>query len=190
MFRRLRRIYAGGLTPAQLQTLAQANQFQASGHCQQAGELFSSLAGELQANQHPRRAANCYAQAAHAYADSQMPDQAESQARRALDIFIQTKMLERAPRFYTNILNKMRQSGMNPSANLIEQEYGQRIQGLPLPGPTTGQNPMPKTAHGRLPSACPKCGAPVNPLDGVWIDRENAECNYCGATLQTDLKIM
>jgi hypothetical protein len=186
MFRRIRRQIEGALNPIQMQMLTRANQLANQGNPQQAAVLYSSLAAELQASNHPRRAANLFAQAAHAFADSRQADQAVAQAKTALNLFIQYQMVERAPRFFGNIVAKLRHNGMVPAANLLEQTYGHRFQGMPEGNPAIGPEPAANESHGRLPAACPKCGAPVNPAEIDWLDRENAECNYCGATLQTN----
>ncbi len=181
MFRPMRRLFGQGLTPNQLQTLTQANRLAANNQSKQAAPLFASLAEEMQASQHPRRAANLHAQAAHAFADSSNGAQALAHARTALALFIQYGMVERTPRFYTNITAKLRNHGMEQEAKLLEKEFGSAAAGLNLPAqPAAGP-----AAHGRLPAACPKCGAPVHSAEVNWLDASSAECDFCGSVLQT-----
>ena len=143
-----------------------------------------SMYKEMLATNHPRRAANFAAQAAHAYADHQNPQLAFQHADAAMSLFLQYQMLERAPHFYNNILNKFHQHGLVQVALAFEKAYGQKIQELPSGSNPTGQATG-ANKHGRLPAACPKCGAPLNNLEASWIDDYSIECNYCGSTVQT-----
>lgn len=177
----MRRLFGQGLTPNQLQTLTQANRLAANNQSQQAAPLFTALAQEMEASQHPRRAANLHAQASHAFADSSNGAQALFHARTALSLFIQYQMAERTPRFYNNITQKMHNHGMVQEATALEKEFGPGIAGQTTPTqPAVGA-----TARGRLPAACPKCGAPVHSGEVNWLDATSAECDFCGSVLQT-----
>jgi hypothetical protein len=162
------------LGPAQLEMLAQANQLLNNQQPGEAAPLFARLAGELQASQHPRRAANLHARAAHAFAGAHAGPAALTQARAALDLFLQFKMAYRAAMFYTNITRKLTNDGMLPAANHLQQDYGSRIQAVPAAN----------APRGLLPTNCPKCGAPVHGDDANWVDANTAECDYCGSLLR------
>ena len=182
MFRRMarRRWQQAIMTNEQLALLNQANQLQTSGQFGQAAPLFARLAQEMANSNHPRRSANLHAQAAHCYADSGDATNALSHARAALNLFIQYQMVERTPRFYTNITNKFHARGMDQAAASLQAEFSGKIGVIPA----TPQSVQPKP-RGHLPGACPKCGAPVRSDDVDWIDEVSAECPYCGIVLET-----
>jgi hypothetical protein len=182
MFRRFRNpaFQANPLRPALMQTLNQANRFVANGQPGQAAPLFADVAGEMEATQHPRRAANLHAQAAHAYADSHNPQAALAQARAALTLFIQYQMVQRTPVFYTNITRKLTNNGMPNAAAALEKEFGSRVGAVPAPvSLAAGQ-------HGRLPTNCSKCGAPIHADEATWVDANTVECDYCGSLIRSE----
>ena len=182
MFRRLRNpiAQANPLAPEMMQTLNQANRLAANGQPGQAAQLFSQVADEMEATNHPRRAANLHAQAAHAYADSHNPQAALAQARLALNLFIQNKMVQRTPVFYANISRKFTNQGMPKAAAALEQEFGARV------GPMPAQMPRAAGKHGSLPTNCSKCGAPIHADEVTWVDARTIECNYCGSLIREE----
>ena len=173
--RRFRNVRNMPVDPALLPLLNQANQLMAAGQPAQAAPLFTRLAELMESRNRPRLAANLYAQAAHACADAKDEPLALAQARSALRLFIRLQMVERTPRFYANITRKLRANGMKAAADAIQKEFG------------TWERPdLPAVApeqHGRLPLACPQCGAPVRSDEITWVDKRTAECAYCGALL-------
>ena len=179
MFRRFRNpaMNAAALSPAQLQTMNQANQLVASGQPILAAPLFAQVASGLEASNHPRRAANLHAQAAHAYADGQDEQDALAQARRALSLFIQYQMVQRTPVFYANITRKLTNKGMKNSAEALAKEFGPVVGGMPAPVQVV-------SPRGSLPTNCPKCGAPLHASEATWIDANTAECAYCGVSIR------
>jgi hypothetical protein len=182
MFRRFSRQarLAATLTPGQINALKQANQLITNGNTLEAAGIFSQLAQQMENTGHPRRAANFHAQAAHLYADGSNEAQTLAHAQAALRLFIQFQMVNRTPRFYANITQKMHNRGMAASAAQLEKEFGHLVGSIPSPIQTLG----PQT-HGRLPSSCPQCGAPVRSDEVDWIDNTSAECIFCGAVIQT-----
>ncbi|MGA2503035.1 MAG: hypothetical protein ABSG01_02980 [Anaerolineales bacterium] len=182
MFRRIRRaaFQASTINPVQMQSLTNANQLVASGHPGQAAPLFANLAQEMEIAAHPRRAANLHAQAAHAYADSQNEQAALDQARRALNLFIQCKMINRFPVFYTNITRKLTNKGMKSASETLMSEFGSKI------GPMSA-NQTPSLPHqGQLPTNCSKCGAPIHKNDANWVDDQTIECDFCGSLIRSE----
>jgi len=179
MFRRFRNpaMNATPLSPAQLQTINQANQLVASGQPILAAPLFAQLASGMQASNHPRRAANLHAQAAHAYADGKDEQDALAQARRAMSLFIQYQMVQRTPVFYANITRKLTNQGMKNAAEAMAKEFGPVVAGMPASAPAAA-------ARGSLPTSCPKCGAPLHASEATWIDANTAECAYCGVSIR------
>jgi hypothetical protein len=168
------------LGPGQIQILTQANRLVADGHPGEAAQLFANLAQQMEATNHPRRAANFHAQAAHTYADDQDEPNALAHARRALILFLQYQMLERAPRFYASIGRKLRARNMPKAADSLQTEFGQQVGLLPQP-PAQPQVP----GQQRLPPTCSQCGAPARGDEVEWINQYSAECIYCGSVIQT-----
>jgi len=181
MFRRFRNpaFQPNPLPPAQMQTLSRANQLLANGQPLQAAPLFAELADQLQASNHPRRAANLHAQAAHAFADGQDGPNALAQARLALSLFLQYQMVRRTPVFYANITRKLNAKGMKDAADALMNEFGSKVGSTPAAI-------APPAGHGRLPTNCPKCGAPVHGDEAEWVDASTAECVYCGSLIRPE----
>ncbi len=182
MFRNLRRqrFIAGALGPAQMNILERANQLLANGKPAEAAPLFAQLAGATEAGGHPRLAANLHARAAHAYADGGDGSSALVQARSALNLFLEYRMMRRAPVFYANITRKLNDRGMTAAANHLLQEFGSQVSALPA-NPAAGQ-----PHHGTLPTHCPNCGAPVRGDEVEWVDANTAECDYCGSPIRAE----
>jgi hypothetical protein len=183
MFRRIRRqnIRRVVMTSAQLEILSKANRLVQAGQFNDAATIMVQLAQEMERTNHPRRAANLHAMAAHTYADGRNESAALSEARLALNLFIQYKIVERTPRFYANITRKLNAGGMKAAAQTLQTEYGGQIGALPPVSSTSTP-----TRHGRLPAACPKCGAAVRSDEASWVDESTAECMYCGSLIKTE----
>jgi len=179
MFRRSRLAMQNDvLSASQIEVLAKANQLVANNDPADAAPLYAELARELDVPR-PRRAANLHARTAHAYADAGNEQLALAQARAALTMFIQYRMINRAPVFFAHITRKFNNQGMKNSASALQNEFGNRVGPLPpaaAPGPAK---------RGVLPTNCPKCGAPIHSDEATWIDDQTAECDYCGASIRT-----
>lgn len=179
MFRRNRMAMQNNvLSASQIEVLAKANQMVANGNSAGAAPLYTELARELDGNR-PRPAANLHARAAHAYADSGNEQLALAEARAALTMFIQYRMINRTPVFFANITRKFNNKGMKNSASALQNEFGNRVGPMP-PQPAQGS-----VKRGVLPTNCPKCGAPIHGDEATWIDNLTAECDYCGAAIRT-----
>ncbi|HUI88765.1 MAG TPA: hypothetical protein VLX61_08555 [Anaerolineales bacterium] len=179
MFRRNRPVMQNNvLSASQIEVLARANQMVATNNPAGAAPLYTELARELDGNR-PRPAANLHARAAHAYADSGNEQLALAQARTALTMFIQYRMINRTPVFFANITRKLNNKGMKNSASALQNEFGNRVGPMP---PPPAQGPA---RRGALPTNCPKCGAPIHSDEATWIDNQTAECDYCGASIRT-----
>ncbi len=168
------------LSPSQIQTMKQANQFVANGQPGQAAPLFAKLASEMELANHPRRAANLHAQAAHTYADSQNEPAALTHASAALTLFLQFQMVQRTPVFYANITRKLTNKGMKSAVEALTKEFGPRV------GLNTAPVPPAAGKRGRLPTNCPKCGGPIHGTDANWVDANTVECDYCGVLIRAE----
>ena len=183
MFRPLRN-RAQGINPlsaSQIEVLAKANDLVKNGQSGQAAPLFAELAREMENTQHPRMAANLHAQAAHAFANNNDAQGSLLHARAALSAFIQNRMVMRTPKFYANITRKLSSNGMQAAADTLQTEFGGQIGQLPVARQVAAAGPAAKP--GRLPSNCPKCGAPVHGSASVG---DELECDYCGTAISAE----
>jgi hypothetical protein len=178
MFRRRLAMQNDVLSASQIEVLAKANQLAVNNNSADAAPLYAELARELDVP-HPRRGANLHARSAHAYADAGNEQLALVQARAALTMFIQYRMINRTPVFFANITRKFNNKGMKNSTTALQNEFGNRVGQMP-PQPAPGS-----AKRGVLPTNCPKCGAPVHGDETTWIDNLTAECDYCGAAIRT-----
>ena len=119
-------------------------------------------------------------QAALAYAPAKNETAALTHARTALIQFAQLGMIQRAPTFYNNITQKLRESGMTNAADTLQREFGDQIKAL------VAQGFGAPASRGRLPSKCPHCAGPARSDEVEWIDAQSAECVYCGGVIQTE----
>lgn len=166
------------LNAQQFEVLRRANEMIANQHYAETAPLYGQLALEMEQSSHPRWAANLHAQAAHTYADAGNEPQALAQSQVALRLFIQYRMVRRTPRFYANITHKLNAKGMKSAAMALQQEFSNRAV---MRAPTM----LAPARPGRLPTACPQCGAPVRRDELSWVDDQTAECVYCGSLIQT-----
>jgi len=187
MFRRpmrpLRRaVMRGVMRPNQvvLQAVARANSLLAQGKPNDAAQIYERLAQEGESRGFAKPAANAHAQAALAYAQAKNETAALTHARTALTQFVQLNMAQRAPTFYNNIVQKLRENGMANVAETLQREFGDQIKAL------TAQGFGAPAARGRLPSKCPHCAGPARSDEVEWIDAQSAECVYCGGVIQTE----
>ncbi|MDE3090470.1 MAG: hypothetical protein KGJ80_13900 [Chloroflexota bacterium] len=166
--------------PVLVQAIRRANQMIANGQASEAAQMLTRLVQESESRGRPRLTANLHAQAARAYAAAKDEQNALSHARSALNQFVQLDMLPRLPQFYANITRELRANGMNASADALQKEFGDKAKEFESKGFAA------PSQHGRLPGKCPQCAAPVRSDEVDWIDRNTAECNYCGSVIQTE----
>jgi hypothetical protein len=160
--------------------VARANQLLSSGQPEKAAVLFMQLAGQMQAAGRARQAANLHAQAAHAWLSAGVEQRAMNQAGMAMQMFARQGMVERAQEFKTSFMGRLREGGMQGSADSIGNTYDTVV------AVVDPQPPQPK--RGILPAACPHCGAPLRSDEVDWIDEHSAECGFCSGVVQTNSK--
>ena len=71
---------------------------------------------------------------------------------------------------------------MQPAAEALQKEFGGQIGKLPAPQQAAGPDRS-AAQPGKLPSNCPKCGAPVH---GSASMGDELECDYCGTALRAE----
>ena len=166
--------------PALAQAVMRANQLMANGKPGEAAQIFERLAQEAEQRGLQKPAANAHAQAAHAYAMAKNEKAAMTQARAALTKFIELGMAQRAPQFFANITQQMRDNGMASSADALQKEFGDQVKSF------SAQASIGSAQRGHLPAKCPHCAAPARSDEVDWIDAKSAECIYCGGVIQTE----
>jgi hypothetical protein len=176
MFRRFRRPGpAKQISPAEL-ALIKARRFLKNGKFAQAGTILSGLAREAEYLERRRVAAELHSRAAHCFVDGGAEQTGLSEAQAALRVFTNLGMEERQERFLNNITRKLEVRGMTAAVGSLRVEFG-RAENRRAETPA----PLPNL---RLPPMCPQCGGPMRSDEVEWIDRYNAECNYCGGVVQ------
>jgi hypothetical protein len=157
--------------------ITRATRLLAAGKPDKAAALFTQLAGQMEVLERPRLAGNLHAQAAHAWVEAGVERHALNQARMAMNLFLHLGMNRRAVTFRTNITKHLRERKFDGTAEIIERETD-----LPeLLQPAAA----PEIKRGRLPTACPHCGAPVRSDMVEWIDDRSAACDFCNSTINT-----
>ena len=163
-----------------VQAVARANNLLAQGNPNDAAQIFERLAQEAEQRGFAKPAANAHAQAALAYTTAKNENAALTHARTALNQFFQLNMAQRAPTFYNNITQKLRENGMTNAADTLQREFGDKIKTLQAQGFGA------PASRGRLPSKCPHCAGPARSDEVEWIDAQSAECVYCGGVIQME----
>lgn len=179
MFRRPMRRVVRQFVVNEMQTneVMRANQLLQSGRFDQAAMEYFQLANKLERIGKPRQSANMHAQAALAWAKAGNEERALNQANIALRQFTLLRMPRRIYEFKTEFEQTLHPGKTaNPVPPAPELEYS-AIKVAATPGV--------KTLRGKLTEVCPKCGAPVRSDEVEWIDDTSAECDFCGAIIQS-----
>jgi len=143
-----------------------------------AGKTFATLALKMEKDNQLRWAAEIHACAANAFANAGLEPATLSHSKTAINLFIQNHMNRNSVEFYKVIMNKLTHKGMITAANTLMNKYGlANIKEI-----RKGQNKF-RPKKTKLPSNCPQCGAPINPLKVFWLDSCTVECNYCGISI-------
>jgi hypothetical protein len=163
------------LLPSEQQTLNEAKRLMANKKPGKAAPLFAKLAEVLASARQPQRAANLHAMSAQAFAESHNESPALTQARAALNLFLQYKMTDRVPVFYASIIRELTKRGLANAAETLTKEFASKV-----PQPASETNSI----AARLPANCPQCGAPVHISDPHLTAASKVECIYCGTPIR------
>jgi hypothetical protein len=144
-----------------------ANQLYDKGQFESSAVMFAQLAQRMGRVGRPRQAANLHAKAALAWAFAGDEPRAENQANLAFGQFTLLGMRQRIIEF-----KKEYEHALHPD-NIVEKSSLNKPE-------MTGVH-----SQKRLPAVCDQCGAPVRSDQVEWIDETSAECDFCGAILQT-----
>jgi hypothetical protein len=145
-----------------------ANQLYDKGQFESSAAIFAQLAQRMGRVGRLRQAANLHAKAALAWAYAGDEPRAENQANLAFGQFTLLGMKQRIIEF-----KKEYEQALHHPGNTVEK-----------PGPIEPETTVVHSQK-RLPAVCDQCGAPVRSDQVEWIDETSAECDFCGAILQT-----
>lgn len=177
--RRLRRTTTRALARQSPTTeIERASQLLAAGDFEQAALIFTQTATAMGYGRRPRAAANLHAQAAYAWVDAGNVQRALNQAQAALAIYNRRGFGIRASAFRLNFSRYLRQHSHPEAAESILSSSGKSA--------SKQHPPAPMLHHGRLPSTCPQCGAPLRSDLVEWIDESSAACDFCDSTIYTE----
>src|SRR5260370_25708466 len=107
------------VNPVIIQAVSRANQALANDNPEQAADIYTRLEQEGENRRQLRLAANMHAHAANAYAMAKNEAAGLSQARTALNQFIQLNMPDRATNLYHNITRHLRENGLGSAADAV-----------------------------------------------------------------------
>ena len=156
----------------------QANQLYSLGQFDAAADSFIQLAHQMEKRGKPRQAANLHSRAALALAKTGNEPRALNQANIAFSQFTLLGMRQRISEFKAELDRTLHPNKVStPNNPSIQSNIKAEIEGL-----TSATD----THRGKLPATCHQCGAPVRSDQVEWIDNSSAECDFCGAILQTE----
>jgi hypothetical protein len=176
-FRPIRRGSSPNIPPA----LQRAHRLMANGNYPAAAEAFEGLAQRAEARGGPR-APNFYLQAGRARILAGQTEVGVNHLKHGLEMFAAASRWPNLSRAGNRMVNELNQRGLSQQA----QEIADYLKST-LP---TGFEAEAGTASGAatlsLPTNCPGCGGPLRPDDVEWLDRNTAECPYCGSSIRAE----
>ncbi len=179
MFRRpiRRAVRRMGVSAVAQNEVLRANQLLQLGQFVPAAEAFMHLARQMERFGKPRQAANLHAQAALAWAKAGIEERATNQANIAFSQFTLLGMQQRIAEFKAEF-----DQTLHPRKPVQEGN----VEAAPVRPAMPAAAVLPAVQQrGKLPATCTQCGAPVRADEVEWIDDTSAECEFCGAILDT-----
>ena len=180
MFRRpirrgVRRMTVGAINQNEF---FRANRLFAAAQYEPAANEFTHLAQRMERIGKPRQAANLHAQAALAWGKAGDEALALTQANLAFTQFTLLGMQKRIVEFKGELKEVLHPTGIPAKTTVGVDPFGEAQHAT--------VNPVADGQRGKLPALCDQCGAPVRSDEVEWIDGFSAECDFCGAILQTE----
>ena len=154
-----------------LPALQEANYAFTNGDYGRAAELFEQVARTAD-DQGNSRASNLYLRAGHARILAKQELLGIPSIRRGLELLAKSGKYQKLHQAGTKAMAELKSCGLSDEATVI-QKWLKSI----LPEVPTAQLPVRRPA---LPAQCPSCAALLRPDDVEWIDKDTAECGYCG----------
>ena len=179
-----RRIFRRGsrrnaLPPKVHADLRRANRLSEQGDHINAGVIFERLAEQALDRDLLRHAPMLFLQAAHAYVLAGEVEKGIDLARKGLGILADAQRWGKLNTAGQRVVETLATNGYSKESDEI-QDWLNEIRG----GHSSGGSSYEKS-RGQLPPKCPFCGATVRSDEVSWIDKNSAECTYCGSAVPT-----
>lgn len=159
-------------TPQEVSPLLQKANFAfTDGEYARAAELFEQVARTVEDQGSPR-ASNLYLRAGHSRILAKQELLGIPSIRRGLELLAKSRKYQKLHQAGTKAMADLKSCGLSDEAAIIQKWLKSILTEVP-----TAQLPV---RHPILPSQCPSCAAPLRPDDVEWLDKETAECGYCG----------
>lgn len=154
-----------------LPILQEANYAFADGEYSHAAEFFEQVARTADDQGSPR-ASNLYLRAGHARILAKQELLGIPSFRRGLELLAKSGKYQKLHQAGTKAMAELKSCGLSDEAAVIQKWLKSILTEVP-----TAQLPIRRPT---LPAQCPSCAAPLRPDDVEWLDKETAECGYCG----------
>lgn len=159
--------------------LRRANQLSETGDHANAAIIFTRLAREAHDRGFLKHAPHLYQQAAYAHLLDGQTEQGVATLRVGLDILANSSRWPALHQTGDRAIKLLREMGHEKDAQKIEAWLSQTLPERPSATSRASKE------SGRLPVKCPYCGASPHPNEINWLNREAAQCAYCGSTIVT-----
>lgn len=164
--------------------LERAHALTAAGDFSGAAAIYARLAEEAYARARPRPGVQMDLAAGHSWLQAGDCAQAEACARHALHYLLPARRPGPALALVEQIVQTLTAQGHGAEAQRLQAEVAALLQGAGLEAGGPAAAP-PAPPAGRLPAACPACGAPLRPAELEWVEADRAACAYCGTIILT-----
>lgn len=146
-----------------------------------AADLYEKLA-EGALTREPSRAPQLFLQAGKALLAGGRVDEGMGRIQRGLEILYSQHRFGELRRTGWRVVRHLENSGLETQANQIHSW----LIGLQTSEAIVDWNeePAPRKNNIRLALSCPACGGVVDPNEVEWVNKDTAECTYCGSLLR------
>jgi hypothetical protein len=155
--------------------LRRANELMDAGHHAEAAVAFEEIARRADARRIPR-APHFHLRAGRAYFLAKNPEKGMPHLKKGLTTIATHYQWEPLQRLGQRAVDELNELGYQAEADEIAAFL---VEKLPA-----GEAPPSTASHPSLPTHCPGCGAPLLSDEVEWVDRNTAECLYCGSPVR------
>jgi hypothetical protein len=176
------------LPPGPIKALAQANRLLAEGQYAPAAERFEMLANAARANNLPF-APRLFLQAARANWHAGQVPHGMQLLRNGLGILVTAGAVRAVRQISSAAVSELEQLGLAQEAEEVKKFLSGIPTGMESPadaGTDAGAASPAEEARPTLPTHCDQCGAIIRSDEVEWIDKQTAECAYCGSPIRPE----
>lgn len=176
------------LPPGPIKALAQANRLLADGQYAPAAERFEMLANAASANRLPF-APRLFFQAARANWHAGQVPHGMQLLRNGLGILVTAGALRPVRQICAAAIRELDNLGHSPEAEEVKKFLAGIPGGEESAAAAFGSGPAvspAEEARPTLPAHCGQCGAVIRSEEVEWIDKQTAECAYCGSPIRPE----